>query len=42
MVIPEVDRVEWFAADEARLRAHPAQAAFVDRLETALETRAAT
>ena len=35
-LIPEVDRVAWFAADEARRRAHPAQAAFVDRLEAAL------
>ena len=34
--IPEVDRVAWFAPDEARRRAHPAQAAFVDRLEAAL------
>ena len=32
MVIPEIDRVEWFGLDEARLRAHPVQAAFVDRL----------
>ena len=37
-LIPEVDRVAWFAADEARRRAHPAQAAFVDRLEAALRT----
>ena len=36
MVIPEVDRVAWFAAGEARRRAHPAQAAFVERLETRL------
>ena len=35
-VIPEVDRVAWFGADEARRRAHPAQAVFVDRLEAAL------
>jgi predicted NUDIX family NTP pyrophosphohydrolase len=32
LVIPEVDRVAWFGPDEARRRAHPAQAAFVDRL----------
>jgi predicted NUDIX family NTP pyrophosphohydrolase len=38
MLIPEVDRVEWFAAHEARRRAHPVQAAFVDRLEGALAT----
>jgi len=37
-MIPEVDRVAWFAPDEARSRAHPAQAAFVDRLEAALRT----
>ncbi len=36
LVIPEVDRVAWFGLDEARRRAHPAQAAFVDRLETQL------
>jgi predicted NUDIX family NTP pyrophosphohydrolase len=34
--IPEVDRVAWFGFDEARRRAHPAQAAFVDRLEQRL------
>lgn len=34
--VPEIDRVEWFAPDEARTRAHPAQAAFVDRLEALL------
>jgi predicted NUDIX family NTP pyrophosphohydrolase len=38
IVIPEVDRVEWFGVEEARRRAHPAQAAFVDRLAAALET----
>jgi predicted NUDIX family NTP pyrophosphohydrolase len=37
-LIPEVDRVAWFAPDEARRRAHPAQAAFVDRLEAALRS----
>jgi predicted NUDIX family NTP pyrophosphohydrolase len=36
LVIPEVDRVAWFGLDEARRRAHPAQAEFVDRLETQL------
>jgi predicted NUDIX family NTP pyrophosphohydrolase len=36
LTIPEVDRVEWFDLEEARRRAHPAQAAFVDRLEVAL------
>ncbi|HEX8025100.1 MAG TPA: NUDIX domain-containing protein [Candidatus Limnocylindrales bacterium] len=34
--VPEIDHVEWFAPDEARVRAHPAQAAFVDRLEELL------
>ena len=34
--VPEIDRVAWFEPDEARVRAHPAQAAFVDRLEAAL------
>lgn len=37
MRIPEVDRVAWFGLDEARRRFHPAQAAFVDRLQEALE-----
>jgi predicted NUDIX family NTP pyrophosphohydrolase len=36
LVIPEIDRVEWFAPDEARRRLHPVQAAFVDRLEADL------
>ena len=30
--VPEIDRVEWFALDEARQRLNPAQVAFVDRL----------
>ena len=38
LVIPEVDRVAWFGPAEARRRAHPAQAAFVDRLEQRLRT----
>ena len=33
MTIPEVDRVAWFGFAEARRRAHPVQAEFVDRLE---------
>jgi predicted NUDIX family NTP pyrophosphohydrolase len=37
ITIPEVDQVAWFGVDEARKRAHPAQAAFVERLELALE-----
>ena len=36
LVIPEVDRVAWFVLDEARRRAHPVQAEFVDRLEARL------
>ena len=36
LLVPEVDRVAWFDLDEARRRAHPAQAAFVDRLEASL------
>jgi predicted NUDIX family NTP pyrophosphohydrolase len=36
--VPEVDRVAWFDPAEARRRAHPVQAAFVDRLEAALGT----
>lgn len=35
-MFPEVDRVGWFDPTEARRRMHPAQAAFVDRLEAAL------
>lgn len=34
--IPEIDRVAWFGPVEARRRIHPAQAAFIDRLETEL------
>ena len=37
LTIPEVDRVAWFAVEEARHRAHPAQAAFIERLVTGLE-----
>jgi len=36
LMIPEVDRVAWFGPEEARRRAHPAQAAFVERLEARL------
>jgi predicted NUDIX family NTP pyrophosphohydrolase len=32
LMIPEVDRVAWFAVDAARRRAHPVQAEFVARL----------
>jgi predicted NUDIX family NTP pyrophosphohydrolase len=37
-LIPEVDRVAWFGVEEARRRAHPAQAEFVLRLEAALDS----
>jgi predicted NUDIX family NTP pyrophosphohydrolase len=33
---PEIDRVAWFDADEARRRIKPTQIPFVDRLEEAL------
>jgi predicted NUDIX family NTP pyrophosphohydrolase len=38
LTIPEVDRLAWFGLDEARRRAHPVQAEFVDRLEGRLGT----
>lgn len=34
---PEIDRVAWLKPDEARRRINGAQAAFIDRLEAALE-----
>jgi predicted NUDIX family NTP pyrophosphohydrolase len=33
---PEIDRLAWLAPAAARERVHPAQAAFIDRLEAAL------
>ena len=36
LAIPEVDRLAWFGFAEARRRAHPVQAEFVDRLEAQL------
>jgi predicted NUDIX family NTP pyrophosphohydrolase len=33
---PEIDRAEWFTPDEARVRLHPAQAAFIERLQRLL------
>ncbi len=36
LLIPEVDRVAWFTSADARRRAHPAQAAFMERLESRL------
>jgi predicted NUDIX family NTP pyrophosphohydrolase len=38
-VFPEIDRVEWFDASEARRRMKPAQVPFVDRLEALLRGR---
>jgi predicted NUDIX family NTP pyrophosphohydrolase len=35
---PEIDRVEWFAPDEARRRLKPTQIPFIDRLLAALES----
>jgi predicted NUDIX family NTP pyrophosphohydrolase len=35
---PEIDRVEWFAPDEARRRVKEAQAPLLDRLEAALSS----
>jgi predicted NUDIX family NTP pyrophosphohydrolase len=37
---PEIDRVAWFAPDEARLRLKPTQIPFVDRLVEHLEAQA--
>jgi predicted NUDIX family NTP pyrophosphohydrolase len=39
---PEIDRVAWFDAVEARLRIKAAQAPFLDRLEAALAAEAPT
>jgi predicted NUDIX family NTP pyrophosphohydrolase len=36
---PEVDRAAWFGLAEARVRIHPAQAAFLDRLRDELRAR---
>ena len=36
---PEVDRVEWFSADDARTRIRDTQAPLVDRLEAAVAGR---
>ena len=37
LTYPEVDRYGWFAPDAAREKLNPAQAAFVARLESALD-----
>jgi predicted NUDIX family NTP pyrophosphohydrolase len=39
ITIPEIDRVEWFAPDEARQRIKDAQIPFIDRLLDALNDR---
>ena len=36
---PEIDRVEWFDADEARRRVKPTQIPLIDRLVEALDSR---
>jgi predicted NUDIX family NTP pyrophosphohydrolase len=41
ITVPEIDRVEWFAPDEARRRIKDMQVPLVDRLLAALETKAA-
>lgn len=38
---PEIDRVEWFDLDEARVRIKAAQAAFLERLERMVDERTA-
>lgn len=38
ITIPEIDRVEWFAPDEARRRIKDRQVPFIDRLELHLAT----
>ena len=38
-VFPEIDRVEWFGMDEARMRLKAAQTPFLERLEAALGQR---
>ncbi len=35
---PEIDRVAWFTAEEARRRANPSQSMFIDRLGEALRS----
>ncbi|WP_294276006.1 NUDIX domain-containing protein [uncultured Chryseobacterium sp.] len=37
MEIPEVDRWEWFSADEARIKINPAQCAFIDEIEESIQ-----
>jgi predicted NUDIX family NTP pyrophosphohydrolase len=39
IMVPEVDRVQWFNPDEARGRIKDAQAVFIDRLEAVLAER---
>jgi len=38
IVVPEVDRAEWFALELAREKINPAQVALLDRLEQTLES----
>jgi len=37
MEIPEVDRWEWFSAEEARIKINPAQCAFIDEIEESIQ-----
>lgn len=37
VVVPEIDRCEWFDPVTARAKINPAQAEFIDRLEAALQ-----
>lgn len=36
---PEVDRAEWFSLEDARLKIHPGQLDFLNRLETILKSK---
>ncbi|MDQ6818140.1 MAG: NUDIX domain-containing protein [Actinomycetota bacterium] len=40
IVVPEVDRAEWFSLEDARVRINPAQVALLERLDTLLGDRA--
>lgn len=40
VVVPEIDRCEWFDPETARRKINPAQAEFIDRLEAALREKA--
>lgn len=40
VVVPEIDRCEWFDPETARRKINPAQVEFIDRLEAALRSKA--